>query len=425
MDYDAFVSYSHEADHLLAKQLQSALQRIGKPWYKRRSLSIFRDETDLSATPHGWDDIERALDRSRYLIVLASPRAAESKWVQREIAHWLKLGRGERLLIVLAEGKIAWDDEKGDFDWPNTSAIPKLLSKKFAQEPFWVDVLSARKGDADSVRNPAFQLAVAKIGAPVYGIDLESLVSNDAREHRRTIRHASIAATALVLLFVTATLLGLYANRQRAEAVRQRNDALARQLAAEARLVLNDSSRTFVVAGLLVAESLRRGGEVDAAKAWQEVMSVMPRRPLHRLVHGAQANALAYSPQGDHLAVATGDGLVTLWDPRTGRKTHEFVDDRWDPVRRIRFSDDSRYLQCVGNSETRVWNVDGAEAVRTDQPEVAGARFAGTRRPAGNTMSVVLDQAKGEVSDVDAYPRPAHQLRGVDCCPAAAERVEY
>src|SRR5579863_5094100 len=79
--YDAFISYSHAKDKALAAALQSAMQRLGKPWYRRRALRLFRDDTSLTATPHLWPDIEKALGRSRFLILLASPEAAASPWV--------------------------------------------------------------------------------------------------------------------------------------------------------------------------------------------------------------------------------------------------------------------------------------------------------------------------------------------------------
>ena len=71
--YDAFVSYSHAKDKPIAAALQSVIQKLGKPWYRRRALRIFRDDTSLSATPHLWPSIEEALARSRYLILLVSP----------------------------------------------------------------------------------------------------------------------------------------------------------------------------------------------------------------------------------------------------------------------------------------------------------------------------------------------------------------
>jgi hypothetical protein len=51
MAYDAFISYSHTADGTLAGGLQSALHSFAKPWYKRRALHIFRDQTNLAVNP--------------------------------------------------------------------------------------------------------------------------------------------------------------------------------------------------------------------------------------------------------------------------------------------------------------------------------------------------------------------------------------
>ena len=80
--YDAFISYSHAKDKALASSLQSAMQRLGKPWYRRRALRLFRDDTSLTATPHLWPSIEKALGQSRFLILMASPEAAASRWVR-------------------------------------------------------------------------------------------------------------------------------------------------------------------------------------------------------------------------------------------------------------------------------------------------------------------------------------------------------
>lgn len=92
--YDAFVSYSHAADGRLAPALQAGLQSIGKPWYQRRALRVFRDVTSLSASPELWPTIERALERSRYFILLASPESARSVWVEREV-KWLARAPGQ------------------------------------------------------------------------------------------------------------------------------------------------------------------------------------------------------------------------------------------------------------------------------------------------------------------------------------------
>ena len=71
--YNAFISYSHAKDKPITAALQSVIQKLGKAWYQRRAARVFRDDTSLSATPHLWPSIERALSQSGHLILLASP----------------------------------------------------------------------------------------------------------------------------------------------------------------------------------------------------------------------------------------------------------------------------------------------------------------------------------------------------------------
>ena len=81
--YAAFISYSHAVDGSLAPALQQALHRFAKPWYRLRALRVFRDESTLAVSPGLWSSIEQALAGSRCFILLASPEAAASPWVQR------------------------------------------------------------------------------------------------------------------------------------------------------------------------------------------------------------------------------------------------------------------------------------------------------------------------------------------------------
>jgi hypothetical protein len=108
--YDAFISYSHAADGQLAPALQTGLQSLGKPWYRRRALRVFRDKTSLSATPELWPTIEQALAGSRFFVVLASPEAAASRWVDQEVDWWRAHRSASTVLIGLTGGSLAWDD---------------------------------------------------------------------------------------------------------------------------------------------------------------------------------------------------------------------------------------------------------------------------------------------------------------------------
>ena len=274
-EYAAFISYSHATDITTAVSLQRALQNLARPWYRLRALRIFRDETDLSASPEGWTAIESALDRSRFLILLASRNAAQSKWVSREVSYWLANRGHEQLLIALTDGDIVWNDAAGDFDWDSTSAISGDLSGSFAAEPLWVDLREQIQHDQLAPRQPEFQRSIARLAAPIHGVDVEQLVSEDRRQHRNTIRLAS--ATVAILLALVMASLWLFQERRIAD--RQARDQSV--LAAVAR-----SLRVLYVNPLQAADEAKRALEIadrtQARDALKTAMVVARQRVANR-----------------------------------------------------------------------------------------------------------------------------------------------
>jgi hypothetical protein len=152
--YDAFVSYSHAVDGQLAPALQAGLQSLGKPWYRRRVLRVFRDKTSLSASPELWPSIERALVASRYFVLLASAEAARSRWVDQEVRWWLEHRSPATMLIGLTGGQLAWDDARGAFDPARSPALPPTALDWPGAEPLWVDLRWARDALHVSLRDP-------------------------------------------------------------------------------------------------------------------------------------------------------------------------------------------------------------------------------------------------------------------------------
>ena len=161
--YDAFVSYSHAADGRLAPALQRGLQSLAKPWYQRRALRVFRDQTSLSASPELWSAIEEALSQARYFVLLASPEAKASHWVDQEVHWWRENRSHDTVLLVLTDGELRWDNDRGDFD--AASAIPPGLRGWFPSEPLWVDMRWARDEQDVSMRNPRFRDSVGGAGS--------------------------------------------------------------------------------------------------------------------------------------------------------------------------------------------------------------------------------------------------------------------
>ena len=221
--YDAFISYSHAKDKPVAAALQSVIQRLGKPWYKRRALRVFRDDTSLSATPQLWPSIEQALSQSRYLLLLSSPEAASSPWVGKEVEYWLANKSTDTLFIGVTNGMLDWDQTVGDFVWTKGTPLPEVLKGRFPAEPKWVDLTAYRDG-ADP-RNARFIEAGADFAAAIHGTPKEDLLSQEVRQQRRALSLAVSAAALLLLLAIGAVTAGIIARTQQLRA--QKNFAAA------------------------------------------------------------------------------------------------------------------------------------------------------------------------------------------------------
>ena len=235
MTYKAFLSYSHAVDDKLAPALQTALHRFAKPFYRLRSIRIFRDKSSLRLTPELWPAIQQALSESEYFLLMASPEAANSRWVQSEVDEWLKLHRGsaDKILLILTEGEVVWENSANDFDWDRTTALPVNLRGAFKREPLYSDLRWARKSTDLSLRNPQFLEEIGSLGATLHGKSKDEMIGEDVQRHR--LFKLVVAALSVVLLTLTIFASGtaFYALNQKSEAERQTVEAVRQKSEAE------------------------------------------------------------------------------------------------------------------------------------------------------------------------------------------------
>ena len=71
----------------------------------KRLSPIFRDRHELAASPDLGEEIEEAIAGSRFLIVLCSPAAARSPWINEEIACFKRLHHEDRVLAAIIDGE--------------------------------------------------------------------------------------------------------------------------------------------------------------------------------------------------------------------------------------------------------------------------------------------------------------------------------
>lgn len=229
--YWAFLSYSH-ADIRWGRRLHRALEAyvvprrlVGRPGpggpTPRRLRPIFRDQDEMGAGGSLSDRLKTALDASASMIVVCSPAAAASPWVNEEIRRF-KAERGEdRILAVIVDGEPFGSERPGA---AALECFPPALRQRHADgeriEPIAADLRPGRDN---------LHAAVLKLVAGVLGVDLDELVRRDAQRRNR-----ELVALTSVFAAATAAMAGLalvavherdQARLQRAEALRQRGQA--------------------------------------------------------------------------------------------------------------------------------------------------------------------------------------------------------
>jgi WD40 repeat protein len=401
--YDGFISYSHAADGLLAPGLQAGLQRFAKPWWKRRAVRIFRDESSLSANPHLWSSITDALESSGWFVLLLSPDAARSEWVNQEIAYWKTHRDPGRILPVVTDGEFEWaaGDVKGD-------AVPEELRGVFAEEPRWVDLRWARDEDQLDLKDPRFADAVADVASAVRGIPKDDLASEEVRQHRRVTRTAwSVGALVVVL--------GLAAGVAAVQATRNADEAQGNALLSAARTVSRSDMDLALLLTIQAAELLGRdhggvegelhnifmvGTEVRVldvpAGAHAKSFAVAERPGQPQLAATAAGNevglfdsgsgemlkmfgtpndafsasipTIAFDESGDRLAAIDTQGILRVWDVDTETVLVE-IDTGEGATGRVLFGPDDDTLITSIHTRT-VWDIETGEVVWQNSDEV-------------------------------------------------------
>lgn len=108
--YWAFLSYSHQdadfADWIFDELDSFRVPRnLRKPGMGKHLRPIFRDREELAASADLNGRIKEAMQGSDSLVVLCSPNAANSQWVNAEIKLFKLLGKTDRIFPLIVAGE--------------------------------------------------------------------------------------------------------------------------------------------------------------------------------------------------------------------------------------------------------------------------------------------------------------------------------
>ena len=162
------------------------------------------------------------------------------------------------------------------------------------------------------------------------------------RERRRLRALASIAGGLLIVLALVAAL-AIWALGQRAEAQRQADIAVARELATRAATVLRaDPGLSLALARRAVSRAPTEQHAVNALR-----QAALGFRALKVVQVGQPVNGADLSPDGRRAVSASVDGRVRIWNLRTGRPVLTVTAHRGN-ARAARFSPDGRAVASGG-----------------------------------------------------------------------------
>jgi WD40 repeat protein len=398
-EHDAFISHSRK-DRLFAQALEKALENFRPPKdlpLEQRRLAIFRDEADFTGVAYD-EAVERHLRNSAALIVVCSPDAAASAFVNDEIRRFVghdPAGRRDKVIPLLYRGLPNNEAPPGR---EQDRAFPEALCELMGI-PLGVNYIGfdPRRDKPDKGR---FMNAWYSTLANLYGVGRALIEERDRRREARTRQIRMGIGAGVVVALSTALVYALVsrheavsqreiADRRRAEAERQTEIAnrateaerkatehaqesareanlarelekqqreqaehnaaearrqqgisLARQLSAQASTMLENQ---LDLAALLAVESYRRHPSAGAAGSLFQVLQFRPyvRSILH---HGAKD--LAFNAEGTVLATCDQSADIVVWDlsqtwPRSRILSHpgsEFTAVGLHPTREVLIS---------------------------------------------------------------------------------------
>jgi WD40 repeat protein len=276
--HDAFISYSRK-DKVFAACLHKALGNYTPPRdlpLPQRRLDVFRDEDDFTGTEY-FQSVERHLKDSSKLIVLCSPAARASQFVNDEIERFALARGADHIIPLLVAGL---PNNEATSEQSALMAFPDALCAHLKM-PLATDYRGFDPG-RPRVDRGAYESSWYMTLANLYDIPRAQIEERDRKRRiywQRIIGGAVLLAVLVLGGLVTAIVMGSR------ETLRQENLKVANSLAYRAEQTEADArtpgesqslSRDLRRSALLAAESLRTAWTDGGYRAWRRATLQMP-----------------------------------------------------------------------------------------------------------------------------------------------------
>lgn len=220
--YVAFISYSHD-DIKWANWLHRNIEsyRIPKKLARnitnqplpKRLIPVFKDREELPASASLSESIKQAITESDSMIVICSPSAAQSRFVNQEILAFRNSANGKNLYPIIVGGEPNSQDNECFPDSLKYEIDSEGNLTDELAEPIAADARPGKDRRAD---------AKLKIVAGLIGVGFDELKQRETRKQFKLMFGVTLGALAIMILTITLSIRTYYAQK---EAERRREQA--------------------------------------------------------------------------------------------------------------------------------------------------------------------------------------------------------
>ena len=231
--YRAFISYSH-SDESWAKWLHKSLETYRVPKHlvgtetefgpvPERLAPVFRDRDELATATNLGATLTRALEQSAFQVVICSPAAAKSRWVNEEILAFKRLGRESRIFCLIVGGEPGASAVQATAD---QECFPNALIYRMGEDGQLTDTRGEPIAADARPRKDSKQDVRLKLVAGMLGVGLDELKQREAhRRHRRMMALVTASVVGMAITSGLAAAAWLARNQAERERVRAETEA--------------------------------------------------------------------------------------------------------------------------------------------------------------------------------------------------------